>query len=53
MVNKVKIINLKDNSQGYKYNVQIWVNGYYTGNGRFFKNRREAIAYARQYMRSH
>ena len=48
-----KIINVRGNPHGYKYNVQIWKNNYYTGNGKFFKTKSKALAYARAYMRTH
>ena len=48
-----KIINVRGNPHGYKYNVQIWKNNYYTGNGKFFKTKTKALAYARAYMRTH
>jgi len=44
---KTKIIRLKDNPQGYKYNAQIWVDGYYTGNGKFFRTKASAEKFAR------
>jgi hypothetical protein len=40
-----KIIKLKYNSAGYKYNVQLWRNSYYTGNGRFIKDKVELKRY--------
>jgi hypothetical protein len=51
MVTETKIISVKSNPYGYKYNVQVWVDGYYTGSGRFFKTKSQAVKYAKAYMR--
>jgi len=46
-----KIIQLKGNPQGYRYNVQIWDydsregKSYYTGKGKFFKTKKDAELY--------
>ncbi|MDY0210930.1 MAG: hypothetical protein RBQ91_05955 [Acholeplasma sp.] len=39
---ELKLIKVRDNPHGYKYNVQLWNNGYYSGNGKFFKEKRTA-----------
>lgn len=40
-----KLITLKNNPFGYKYNVQVYINGYYTGTGKFFKTKAQALKY--------
>jgi len=48
MKKKVKIIQIKNNSFGYRWNCQIWVNNYYTGRGKFFKTKFEAENYKKR-----
>lgn len=47
-MNKCKIIKMKDHPYGYKYNCQITTNGWYCGNGKFFKTKKEAIKFKRE-----
>lgn len=42
-----KILKIKDNPFGYKYNVQIWRSSYYTGSGKFFKTKTDLKKYIR------
>lgn len=47
-MNKCKIIKVKNNIYGYKYDCKIITNGYYCGNGKFFKTKKEANKYKRE-----
>lgn len=48
--NKIKVKVIKDKYAGFKYNVQVWrsadgKNFYYSGYGRFCKDKKEVKAY--------
>ncbi|MDY0278458.1 MAG: hypothetical protein RBQ97_10290 [Acholeplasma sp.] len=45
---EVKLIKVKDNPHGYKFIVQLWFNGYYSGNGKFFKDKKSAKKYIKK-----
>jgi hypothetical protein len=50
---EAKLIKVNDNQFGYKYNVQLWNNGYYSGNGKFFKNKKSAKKFIKNTKRSY
>jgi len=47
-MNKCKIIKMKDHPYGYKYDCQIITNGWYCGNGKFFKTKKEARKFKKE-----
>lgn len=51
--NEYKLITMEQRNQwGYKYNVQLWTNGRYYGNGKFFKTKKEANVYIKNKNKS-
>lgn len=56
MIKKAKIIRLASPIQGYRYSVQLLtsVDGgktfYYCGNGRYFRELRQAVQYKREVL---
>jgi len=42
---RLKVIIVKGNPHGYKYNVQLWNGNYYTGQGKFFKTKKQVNEY--------
>ena len=47
----LRLVIKKRNNIKPKYNVQIWVDGLYAGQGKFFDNKTEALDYAINYMK--